>query len=172
MLGVLCFMLPFFTFSCQNGDIVRFSGMQLAFGTTGHEVIMDQSKGNPQGGRNSAEDKQHIQSVGSATIALVAGLAAAIMAFSKRRRSQKISMGLAILAVICLVILQGQITADWLIHQFNPREPSGNPGITVRAEFGFFVALLAFAAGAVMNGLCLRTKPATSKEAADNAAPQ
>ena len=168
VLGVLCFLLPFATFSCHNEDIARFSGMQLAFGATGRGVILDQAKG----GRNSADEDKPIQSLPFATAAFVAGLWAAFAAFSKVRLIRIISLGLAIGAVICLVVLQGQVTAEWLIHQFNPREGPGNPGIEVRSGVGFFGALLAFAAGAVMNGLFLRTKSAASQDDANRASPQ
>ncbi len=123
VLALICFFLPFVTFSCQGQKIASFSGIQLATGTT---VQQPQVFGPPKSQKVGAEPL--------AVLALLSVLAGAGLSFLKGKKGVVSSAGLAGLGVILLAALKSKLDGDALRQ--------GGGAIQVNYEAGFYLSLI------------------------------
>jgi hypothetical protein len=123
VLTLVCFFLPFVTFSCQGQKIASFSGIQLATGTT---IEQPQMFGPPKSQKVDAEPL--------AILALLSVLAGAGLSFLKRKKGAVNSAALAGLGIILLGALKSKVDGDAL------RQGAG--AIQINYEAGFYLAIV------------------------------
>ena len=135
-LALLCFFLPFFSFSCQGQKVATLSGWELATGTT---VNQPQMFGPPQ--------PQKVEPKGQATAALVCvavGLISSFVSLANSKVGGFLAAAPAAFGAGLLVALDSSIEGD-LIKQ-------GGGVVKVNCEAGFYLALIFLLASL---GLCL-----------------
>lgn len=130
ILTLICFFLPFVTFSCQGRAIGSLSGMQLSTGTT---VQQPQMFGPPKAQKIAAEPL--------ASLALLCVLVGLGLSFLKGRKGAAGSAALACLAVFFLVGLKSKLESDAL------RQAGGVVQLSFDAGYYFSLVLLLAAAG-------------------------
>lgn len=123
VLTLVCFFLPFVTFSCQGQKIASFSGIQLATGTT---IEQPQMFGPPKTQKVDAEPL--------AVLALLSVLAGAGLSFLKGKKGAVSSAALAGLGIILLGALKSKVDGDALRQ--------GGGAIQVSYEAGFYLVIL------------------------------
>jgi hypothetical protein len=123
VLALICFFLPFVTFSCQGQKVASFSGLQLATGTT---IQQPQMFGPPKSQKVGAEPL--------AVLALLSVLAGVGASFLRGKKGAGSSAGLALLAVILLAALKSKLDGDAL------RQGAG--AVQVNYEAGYYLTLI------------------------------
>lgn len=131
LLALLCFFLPFVTFSCSGQKVATFSGIQLATGTT---LQRPQAFG--------PSESQRIDPEPLAVLALLAALAGLGASFVKGKKGAVGSTVLAGWGVILLLALKSRLDNEALSQ--------AGGAIQVNYEAGFYLvmAFLLAAAGA------------------------
>ena len=123
VLALICFFLPFATFSCQGQRVAGFSGIQLATGT---RVQQPQVFGPPKERKVDAEPL--------ATFALLSVLAGVVLSFLKGKKWAGGTAALAALGVILLAALKSKLDGDALRQ--------GGGVIQVSYGAGYFLCLV------------------------------
>jgi hypothetical protein len=123
VLALLCFFLPFVTFSCQGQKVASFSGIQLATGTT---IRQPQVFGQPKSEKVNAEPL--------AVLALLAVVAGVGLSFLKGKKGAVGSTALAVLGVIFLAALKSKLDGDALRQ--------GGGAIQVDYGAGYYLSLV------------------------------
>jgi len=103
VLALICFFLPFATFSCQGNKVAAFSGIQLATGTT---VKQPEAFG--------LVKKQKVDPEPFAILALLSVLAGAGLCFLKGKKGVVSSGVMALLAIIFLLALRSKLDGQAL----------------------------------------------------------
>ncbi len=130
VLALVCFFLPFVTFSCQGQTVASFSGIQLATGT---RIQQPQAFGPPKEHKVDAEPL--------ATVALLSVLAALVLSFLRGKKWGVGSAALAALGVILLVALKSKLDGDAL------RQGGGVIQVSYGAGYYLCLAFLLSAVG-------------------------
>jgi L-asparagine transporter-like permease len=123
VLALICFFLPFVTFSCQGQEVASFSGMQLATGT---KVQQPQIFGAPKSEKFSPEPL--------AVCALLSVLAGVGLSFLKGKKGAVGSAALAVLGVILLAALKSRLDGEAL--------QQGRGVIQVGYQAGYYLTLV------------------------------
>jgi zinc-ribbon domain len=136
VLALICFFLPFVTFSCQGQKVASFSGVQLATGTT---VKQPQIFGAPKSEKFDPEPL--------AVFALLSVLAGLGLSFLKGKKGAVGSAALAVLGMILLAALKSKLDGEALRQ--------GGGVIQVGYETGYYLTLvfLLVAAGTTIYAL-------------------
>lgn len=103
VLALICFFLPFVTFSCQGQTVATLSGVQLATGT---RIPQPQVFGPPKEHKVDAEPL--------ATVAFLSVLLGVGLSFLRGRKWGIGSAALAVLGVILLAALKSKLDGDAL----------------------------------------------------------
>lgn len=142
ILALVCFFLPFVTFSCGGQKFATFSGVQLATGTTLQR---------PQAYGPSASQKVDPEPL--AVLALLAALAGLGSSFVKGKKGAVGSTVLAGLGVILLLALKSKLDTEAL------SQGGGAIQVSYGAGFYFVTVFLLAAAGAsayaLLQGKCV-----------------
>jgi hypothetical protein len=132
VLALICFFLPFVTFSCQGQKVMSFSGIQLVTGTTIQEPQMF---GPPQ--------SQKLNPQPLAVLAFVCGVLGLALSFV-RGRARTIAPAVAGgVAAILLMALKSSIDSDVL--------SKGGGVIQANYDIGFYVVVLLLLAAVGLN---------------------
>jgi hypothetical protein len=123
VLALICFFLPFVTFSCQGQKIASLNGVQLATGTT---LQQPQMFGPPKSQKVDAEPL--------AALALLALLAGAGLSLLKGKKGAGMSAAFAGLSFIFLLALKSKLDGD-AVRQ-------GGGAIQVNYEAGFYLVIV------------------------------
>ena len=99
--ALICFFLPFVTFSCQGHEVASFSGIQLATGTT---VKQPQMFGPPK--------SEKFQPEPLAILALLSVVAGVGLSFLKGKRGAVGSALLAVAGVVLLAALKSKLDGE------------------------------------------------------------
>jgi hypothetical protein len=129
VLAIVCFFLPFVTFSCQGQKVASFSGIQLATGTT---IKQPQMFGPPKSQKIDAEPL--------AVMALLSVLVGVGLSFLRGKKGAVGSITLAVLGVILLVALKSKLDGEALNQ--------GGGMIQVNYEAGYYLSLIFLLAAA------------------------
>jgi hypothetical protein len=129
VLALICFLLPFVTFSCQGQRILSLSGLQLV---TGASIDQPQMFGPPQSQKMSPEPL--------AILAFLCGAGGLVLSLRKGRASTIASAAVGGVATVVLLALKSKIDGDAL--------SKGGGVIQVNYDIGFYAVLLLFLAAA------------------------
>jgi hypothetical protein len=121
--ALICFFLPFVTFSCQGQKIVSLTGIQLV---TGSSIQQPQMFGPPTTQKLDPEPLAI-----AAFFSVIVGLG---LSFMKRKKGVFGSSFLAGLGLVCLLALKSKLDNDALRQ--------GGGAIQVQYEVGFYLLLL------------------------------
>ena len=143
---LVLFLLPFTTLTCGGAKLVTMNGVQLATGTT-------ISTKEPLSARAKVET---IKPEPLATVAILAALAGLGLAFIKGKGGR---LGSAIAAAFCAITL---LAMKMKVDQDTLKQGQGVVG--VQWEFGFWMALVAALAGAVLAFIGLNAPGETNAE--------
>ena len=130
---LICFFLPFITFSCRQEPITTLNGVELATGKTikSPSVLGQQTK------------EEKIPPEPLATLALLSGLVGLGTSFIKAKKSAIGAVGSGTTGFILLLMLKSKID-DEIVKQ-------GQGIILVSYGFGFWMAFLFFVSAALIN---------------------
>ena len=131
VLALVCFFLPFVTFSCQGQTVASLSGIQLATGT---KIQQPQVFGLPKEHKVDAEPL--------AAVALLSVLAALVLSFLRGKKWGVGSAALAALGVILLAALKSKLDGDTL------RQGEGIVQVSYGAGYYLCLVFLLSAVGA------------------------
>ena len=134
-LGLLCFLFPFVTVSCQGQKIVRLTGVQLVTGTTVHQPALFGA------GQEKKTDPNAL--AGIAALAALGGLTLTLC----RGARTLLSGAVCGAAGACSLFLM-KTTNDQSVRG------QGIPGIELSYDTGFYLATLFFAGAAVWTFYC------------------
>ncbi len=123
VLALICFFLPFATFSCQGHQVASFTGIQLATGTT---IKQPQLLGPPKGQRIDPEP--------FAVLALLSVVAGAGLCFMKGKKGAVSSGAVAALGIIFMAALRSKLDGEAL------RQTEG--AIQVSYGAGYYLTLV------------------------------
>lgn len=131
VLALICFFLPFVTFSCQGQKVLTLSGIQLVTGTTLERPQMFGTAPN-----------QKIDPEPLAVLALLALVAGGALCFLKGKKGAGMSAAFSGLSLIFLFALKSKLDGDAMRQ--------GGGAIQVNYEAGFYlvIAFLLVAIGA------------------------
>jgi hypothetical protein len=132
ILALICFFLPFVTFSCEGQKIVSLSGIQLVTGTT---IQQPQPFGPPQSQKMDAEPL--------AVLPLLCGILGLALSFLKGRSGAIAPAAAGGLAAILLLAMKSKIEGDAL--------SKGGGVIQVNYEIGLYVVVILFLAAVALN---------------------
>jgi len=132
VLALICFFLPFVTFSCQGQKIVSLSGIQMVAGTS---VQQPQMFGPPKSEKLNAEPL--------AVLALLCGALGLGLSFLKGRGGAIASAAAGGLAAILLLALKSKIQGDAVAK--------GGGILQVNYEVGFYAVVVLFLAAVALN---------------------
>jgi len=132
VLALICFFLPFVTFSCQGQKIVTLSGIQLVTGTT---INQPQPFGPPKSQKVDAEPL--------AVLAFLSGIAGLALSFLRGRKSAIAPATAGVVAAILLLALKSKLDGDALRQ--------GGGVIQVDYAAGFWAVLILFLAAVAVN---------------------
>jgi len=126
------FLLPFTTLTCGGAKLATLNGVQLATGTalSTRDTLSARAK------------VETIKPEPLATVAILAALAALGLAFARDRKGR---LGSGVAAAFCAITL---LAMKMKVDQDTLKQGQGVVG--VQWEFGFWMALLAALAGAVL----------------------
>jgi hypothetical protein len=122
---ILCFFLPFINISCGGLSVVKFSGYELAFGTSISE--------------NSGFGHSDTRKVDAEPLAALSWIAAAgglVFCFINNKKKNMILSGISAAGVVLMVILAIKLSND----------ASKQPGLTMDFGIGYYLALIFFIA--------------------------
>lgn len=123
VLALICFFLPFVTFSCQGHEVAGFSGIQLATGTT---IKQPRIFGPPKDQKVSAEPL--------AIFALLSVLTGVGLCFLEGKKGAFGSAAMALLGVILLAALKSRLDGEAL--------KQGGGVIQVNYDAGYYLTLV------------------------------
>ncbi len=103
VLALICFFLPFASFSCQGHEVASFTGIQLATGTT---IKHPEVFGPPM--------SQKVDPEPLAVLALLSVLAGAGLCFLKGKKGAVSSGALAVLGIIFMAALRSKLNGEAL----------------------------------------------------------
>lgn len=169
---VLCFFLPFFGISCDNVDVVHFSGTDMVGGCAPGGMLVDmaeegKSTGGRHGGGGDMKMDAKIDKVEREPLAIVA-LAAALIVFGAAWQRSKGARALALaFALVSLGALGGLFVSekgklDDMIFEQNKgkkdlgREMMKDTKIEAGARFGLWVTAFGLLTLAGMAGAALK----------------
>jgi hypothetical protein len=132
VLALICFFLPFVTFSCQGQKVTSLSGIQLVTGTTIQQ---------PQMFGPSQSQKMDPQPL--ALLAFVCGVLGLALSFAKGRARTVAPAVAGGIAAILLLAMKSSIDSDVL--------SKGSGVIQVNYDVGFYVVVLLLLATAALN---------------------
>ena len=132
VLALVCFFLPFVTFSCQGQKVLSLSGIQLV---TGASVPQPQMFGPPRSEKVNAEPL--------AVLAFLCGVLGLGLSFLKGRGGAIAPTVMGGLGAIVLLALKSKIDGDAL--------SKGSGVIQVSYEAGFYVVMILFLAAVALN---------------------
>lgn len=132
ILALICFFLPFVTFSCQGQKVLSLSGIQLVTGTS---MQQSQMFGPPKSEKLNAEPL--------AALAFLCGVVGLALSFLKGRTSAIAPAAAGGLAAILLLAMRSKIDGDAL--------QKGGGVIQVNYDVGFYVVVLLFLAATALN---------------------
>ncbi len=132
ILVLICFFLPFVTFSCQAQKVLGLSGVQLVTGTS---VPQPQMFGPPKSEQMNAEP--------FAVLAFLCGILGLGLSFLRGRTGAIAPAAMGGLGAILLLALKSKIEGDVL-------NKSGGV-IQVNYEVGFYMVLILFLAALALN---------------------
>jgi len=132
VLVLICFFLPFVTFSCQGRKVLSLSGIQLVTGTS---VPQPQMFGPPRSEKMNAEPL--------AVLAFLCGVLGLGLSFLKGRTGAIAPAATGGLAAILLLALKSKIEGDAL--------SKGSGVIQVNYEVGFYIVLILSLAAVALN---------------------
>jgi hypothetical protein len=143
-LALICFLLPFVTFSCQGAKILTLSGIQLI---TGSSAQQPQMVGTPKSERIGGEPL--------AAFAFLCGILGLALSFLKGRMGAIASAAAGGIAAIFLLALKSKIDGDAL--------NKGGGVLQVNYEIGFYAVVILLVAAMALNIFVLlqRSKAAT-----------
>lgn len=136
VLALICFFLPFVSFSCQGMKVASFSGIQLVTGTT---LQQPQMFGPPTAQKVGAEPL--------AVLTFLCGIAGLGLSFLKGRNSGIGPILAGGLAAIFLLALKSKLESDAL--------KQGGGAIQVQFAAGYWVVLVFFLAAVALNAFPL-----------------
>ena len=134
---ILLFFLPFVNLSCSGQKIMSLSGFQLI---TGSEYKADSMFGETTEGE--VKENKEIESQPLALIALLAAVIALAVSFIKKRITAIINIVISICGGIFLLLLKFNLDSDV--------ELSGQNLIQLEYQFAYWLSLILFIAGAVV----------------------
>jgi hypothetical protein len=123
IVALICFFLPFVSFSCQGQKIVSLTGIQLV---TGSSIQQPQMFGPATSQKLSPEPLAIIT-----LLSVIVGLG---LSFTKGRKGMYGPLLLAALGFACVLALQSKLQSDALSQ--------GGGAIQVQFEVGFYLLLL------------------------------
>ena len=132
-IALICFFLPFVTFSCQQKPLLSLSGYQLAFGA-------NVAQANPISG---AMETKHIDAEATATVALVFACLGLLAAFIARPESKAVGVVVSGGGVIALLMLKASIERQV--------SAQGQGGIEFAFEAGYWLTLALLFSGAILH---------------------
>jgi len=147
LLALFSFLLPFMRVSCNNTEVMTFTGLQMVTGT---KVEMPDDFG-------GGSEEQIVHGEPLAIISFLCVVIGLVISFRKSR--EKFAPGLTIDSIIGLVILlllKAKVTHDIM--------KEGEGLLEVRYEVGFWLLFLLLVYSAVSNGLFLLKQKKNSKE--------
>ena len=168
---VLCFFLPFFGISCDNVDVVHFSGVDMVGGCAPGGMLVDMAEeGKSTGGRHGGGDMKmdaKIDKVDREPLAIVA-LAAALIVFgaawqkSKGGRALALAFALVSLGAIGGLFVSEKGKLDDMISEQNKgkkdlgKEMMKDTKIEAGARFGLWVTAFGLLTLAGLAGAALK----------------
>jgi hypothetical protein len=132
VLALICFFLPFVTFSCQGQKVMSFSGIQLVMGTT---IQQPQMFGPSQ--------SQKVEPQPLAILAFVCGVLGLALGFLRGRARMIGPVAAGGIAAILLLAMKSSIDSDVL--------SKGGGVIQVNYDIGFYVVVLLLLAAVGFN---------------------
>jgi preprotein translocase subunit SecG len=132
VLALICFFLPFVTFSCQGQKVLTLSGIQLVTGTS---MQQSQMFGPPKSEKINAEPL--------AVLALLCGVLGLGLSFLRGRTSAIAPAAAGGLAAILLLAMKSKIDGDAL--------QKGGGILQVNYEAGFYLVVILFLAAVALN---------------------
>ncbi|MEC4990151.1 MAG: hypothetical protein SAJ37_15565, partial [Oscillatoria sp. PMC 1068.18] len=133
ILILICFFLPFVTVSCQNREIVKLTGVQIAVG----ENLIKPSL------FIGDVEREKIPSQPLATSALVCSCVGLVTSLLKSRRNAIIPAIMGLIGAIFLWLLKLKIAQEALIK--------GEGFLKISYEFGFWLSLVLLAIAAIFH---------------------
>lgn len=149
IIALICFFLPFVTFSCQGQKIVSLTGIQLVTGS----LIQQPQMFGPATSQKLSPEPLAIVTL----LSVILGLG---LSLTKGKKGVYCPLFLAGLGFVCVLALQSKLENDAL--------GQGGGAIQVQFEAGFYLLLLlllASAAASIARWLQLRGKPLLSFKA-------
>jgi hypothetical protein len=132
ILALICFFLPFVTFSCEGRKVLSLTGIQLVTGST---IQQPQMFGPSQSQKVGAEPL--------AVLALLCGLAGLGLSFLKGQTSSIAPAATGVLATILLLALKSKLDGDAL--------QQGGGVLQVNYDVGFYLVEILFLAAVALN---------------------
>ena len=130
LIGIICFILPFLSISCDGNKLMSFTGVQLVTGAELKDSLSGESR--------------RIPSDPMAVIALLALVAGLCLAVSNTRRTAIGSALAAAAATLSMLFLKFRMDAQIMKHA------SGMP-IAADYQLGFWLVCLASVLGLIMS---------------------
>jgi hypothetical protein len=155
-IALLAFLLPWMTISCSNQKIAEASGFGLAFGRIS---AMGQAA---QAGDGAGMNWWLI-------LALVAIAGGLFLLFTRGRESAKLVVGTSAAALLLILVGTWRYSKDAILSQAgkagsgNDMDQAALAMIQINWHFGYWLALLALAASAVMAWLVMSGKEAEAE---------
>jgi len=132
VIALICFFLPFLTFSCQGQKVLSLSGLQLVTGTS---IQQPQMFGPPQ--------SQKVDPEPLAILAFLCGVLGLAMSFLKGRASAIAPAATGGIAAILLLVMKSRIEGDVL--------NKGGGVVQVNYDVGFYIVVFLFLAAVGLN---------------------
>jgi len=143
---IFCFFLPFVNITCGGQSVMSLTGIQLITGAEVKPQGMFDQKNFPEDPAGQNKDKlnvdENIDSQPMALLAIIMAAAALGLSFVRKKIMALISMIASILGAAFLLLLKAKLDSD------TPAE--AQMVIQVEYQFAYWLALLLFAVGAVL----------------------
>jgi hypothetical protein len=133
-LALICFLLPWFNFSCGGQHVATLTGLQLVTGTT-----MQQP-----GGMYGQSRRQEIAAEPLAIIALLLTVTGVASGFFGRTKGARVPGIVGLASIVMLFLLMSKIQTDVSNH--------GQGVILLEYGAGLWIALLSLATATLING--------------------
>jgi hypothetical protein len=149
---IFCFFLPFVNITCGGQKVVSLTGIQLVTGSEIKPSGMFNQKDMPEDMLSENKDKlktdENVDPQPMALLALIMAAAALGLSFVRKKIFALISMIASILGAAFLLLLKANLDSD------APAE--AQMVIDIEYQFAYWLALLMFIAGAVLQWLNFR----------------
>lgn len=143
---IFCFFLPFVNITCGGQQIMTLTGLQLITGAEVKPEGMFDQKDTPEDPSAQNKDKlnvdENIDSQPMALLALLMAVIALALSFIQKKMMALISMIVSILGAAFLLLLKASLDSS------TPAE--AQVVVQVEYQFAYWLALLLFAVGAVL----------------------